>query len=197
MPDLFHIVRTCDDYLKDFITWKLGTLVSIVRQVSYDFLKWLHIYTAFCFFCLLMISGALDLLVQHIRKYLPELLSLISELWSSFSFPAAIRPSRGFPVSYVPIIWCRWNKLHVMLGASLVISLVYFGLFLFVSFKHTLFYTQVLHLVEQLCLALNDEFRRHLPVILPSCIQVLSDAERCNDYTYVLDILHTLEVFGG
>ncbi|KAJ6716454.1 SERINE/THREONINE-PROTEIN KINASE TOR, partial [Salix koriyanagi] len=120
LPDLFHIVRTCDDYLKDFITWKLGTLVSIVRQ--------------------------------HIRKYLPELLSLISELWSSFSFPAAIRPSRGFPV---------------------------------------------LHLVEQLCLALNDEFRRHLPVILPSCIQVLSDAERCNDYTYVLDILHTLEVFGG
>ncbi|KAJ6385559.1 hypothetical protein OIU77_028693 [Salix suchowensis] len=120
LPDLFHIVRTCDDYLKDFITWKLGTLVSIVRQ--------------------------------HIRKYLPELLSLISELWSSFSFPAAIRPSCGFPV---------------------------------------------LHLVEQLCLALNDEFRRHLPVILPSCIQVLSDAERCNDYTYVLDILHTLEVFGG
>ncbi|KAJ6302636.1 hypothetical protein OIU77_016676 [Salix suchowensis] len=120
LPDLFHTVRTCDDYLKDFITWKLGTLVSIVRQ--------------------------------HIRKYLPELLSLISELWSSFSLPATIRPPRGFPV---------------------------------------------LHLVEQLCLALNDEFRKHLPVILPSCIQVLSDAERCNDYTYVLDILHTLEVFGG
>lgn len=56
---------------------------------------------------------------------------------------------------------------------------------------------QVLHLVEQLCLALNDEFRTYLPVILPGCIQVLSDAERCNDYTYVLDILHTLEVFGG
>ena len=56
---------------------------------------------------------------------------------------------------------------------------------------------KVLHLVEQLCLALNDEFRTYLPVILPGCIQVLSDAERCNDYTYVLDILHTLEVFGG
>lgn len=56
---------------------------------------------------------------------------------------------------------------------------------------------QVLHLVEQLCLALNDEFRVHLPHILPGCIQVLSDAERCNDYTYVPDILHTLEVFGG
>ncbi|CAN1141584.1 Serine/threonine-protein kinase TOR [Linum perenne] len=120
LPDLFHTVRTCDDSLKDFITWKLGTLVSIVRQ--------------------------------HIRKYLPELLSLVSELWSSFGLPATSRPARGFPV---------------------------------------------LHLVEQLCLALNDEFRKHLPVILPCCIQVLSDAERCNDYTYVLDILHTLEVFGG
>ncbi|KAI9166124.1 hypothetical protein LWI28_026644 [Acer negundo] len=120
LPDLFHTVRTCDDYLKDYITWKLGTLVSIVRQ--------------------------------HIRKYLQELFSLISELWSSFSLPATNRPSRGLPV---------------------------------------------LHLVEQLCLALNDEFRAHLPVILPCCIQVLSDAERCNDYTYVLDILHTLEVFGG
>ncbi|XP_024028419.1 serine/threonine-protein kinase TOR, partial [Morus notabilis] len=119
LPDLFLIVRTCDDALKDFITWKLGTLVSIVRQ--------------------------------HIRKYLPELLSLISVLWSSFSFPAASRPSLGYPV---------------------------------------------LHLVEQLCLALNDEFRTYLPNILPCCIQVLSDAERYNDYTYVLDILHTLEVFG-
>ncbi|XP_059447340.1 serine/threonine-protein kinase TOR isoform X3 [Corylus avellana] len=120
LPDLFHTVRTCEDTLKDFITWKLGTLVSIVRQ--------------------------------HIRKYLQDLLCLISELWSSFGFPATSRPSLGYPV---------------------------------------------LHLVEQLCLALNDEFRKHLPRILPGCIQVLSDAERCNDYTYVPDILHTLKVFGG
>ncbi|KAK4563470.1 hypothetical protein RGQ29_005828 [Quercus rubra] len=120
LPDLFHTVRTCEDTLKDFVTWKLGTLVSIVRQ--------------------------------HIRKYLQDLLSLISELWSSFSFPATSRPLVGYPV---------------------------------------------LHLVEQLCLALNDEFRMHLHFILPGCIQVLSDAERFNDYTYVPDILHTLEVFGG
>ncbi|KAK2968912.1 hypothetical protein RJ640_018604 [Escallonia rubra] len=120
LPDLFHIVCTCEDGLKEFITWKLGTLVSIVRQ--------------------------------HIRKYLPELLSLVSELWSSFSLPATNRPVHGSPI---------------------------------------------LHLVEQLCLALNDEFRKYLPTILQSCIQVLSDAERCNDYTYVRDILHTLEVLGG
>ncbi|KAF5936985.1 hypothetical protein HYC85_024491 [Camellia sinensis] len=120
LPDLFHTISTCDDGLKEYITWKLGTLVSIVRQ--------------------------------HIRKYLPELLSLISELWSSFSLPAANRPVHG---------------------------------------------SAILHLLEQLCLALNDEFRKHLPVILPCCIQVLSDAERFNDYIYVLDILHTLEVFGG
>ncbi|KAH7833933.1 hypothetical protein Vadar_011237 [Vaccinium darrowii] len=120
LPDLFHTLRMCEDGLKEFITRKLGTLVSIVRQ--------------------------------HIRKYLPELLLLISELWSSFMLPAANRPVHGYPV---------------------------------------------LHLVEQLCLALNDEFRTKLPDILPCCIQVLSDAERCNDYTYVLDILHTLEVFGG
>ncbi|XP_076900196.1 serine/threonine-protein kinase TOR-like [Bidens hawaiensis] len=120
LPDFFYTIRTCDDSLKEFITWKLGTLVSIVRQ--------------------------------HIRKYLPELLSLISELWSSFSLPAPNRPVHGPPI---------------------------------------------LHLVEQLCLALNDEFRRYLPIILPGCIQVLSEAERCNDYTYVRDILRTLEVFGG
>ncbi|KAK4378516.1 hypothetical protein RND71_000378 [Anisodus tanguticus] len=120
LPDLFHIVRTCEDGLKEFITWKLGTLVSIARQ--------------------------------HIRKYLPELLSLISELWSSFSLPVATRPVHIAPI---------------------------------------------LHLVEQLCLALNDEFRKYLPDILPCCIQVLTDAERFNDYTYVIPILHTLEVFGG
>ncbi|KAH7665067.1 Non-specific serine/threonine protein kinase protein [Dioscorea alata] len=120
LPELFLALNTCEDGLKEFITWKLGTLVSIVRQ--------------------------------HIRKYLPELLSLISELWSSFSLPATNRPVQGSPI---------------------------------------------LHLVEQLCLALNDEFRTYLPVILPCCIQVLVDAERCNDYSHVPDILHTLEVFGG
>ncbi|KAH0633148.1 hypothetical protein KY284_035934 [Solanum tuberosum] len=57
--------------------------------------------------------------------------------------------------------------------------------------------TLILYLVELLCLALNDEFRKYLPDILPCCIQVLTDAERFNDYTYVITILHTLEVFGG
>ncbi|KAL1564547.1 non-specific serine/threonine protein kinase [Salvia divinorum] len=121
LPDLLHTVRTCDDFLKEYITWKLGTLVSVVRQ--------------------------------HIRKYLPDLFCLISELWSSsFAFPPSNRPVHGTPI---------------------------------------------LHLLEQLCLALNDEFRTHLPFILPSCIQVLSDAERFKDYTYVINILRTLEVFGG
>lgn len=69
-------------------------------------------------------------------------------------------------------------------------------LFFLYTFNLTRF-LQVLHLVEQLCLALNDEFRTYLPVILPCCIQVLSDSERYNNYTYVLDILRTLEVFGG
>ncbi|PWA13638.1 PIK-related kinase, FAT [Artemisia annua] len=120
LPDFFHTISTSEDTLKEFIIWKLGTLVSIVRQ--------------------------------HIRKYLPELLSLISELWSSFSLPAPNRPVHGPPV---------------------------------------------LHLVEQLCLALNDEFRTYLPTILPFYIQVLTDAERCNNYTFVPDILRTLRVFGG
>lgn len=33
LPDLLHTVCTCDDFLKEYIMWKLGTLVSIVRQV--------------------------------------------------------------------------------------------------------------------------------------------------------------------
>nr|AOZ57106.1 Serine threonine-protein kinase TOR [Saccharum hybrid cultivar R570] len=125
LPELFRAVRMCEDGgLKEFITWKLGTLISIVRQ--------------------------------HIRKYLQDILSLISELWtSSFSLAAPNRTIQGPQGS------------------------------------------PVLHLVEQLCLALNDEFRMYLLHILPSCIQVLGDAERCNDYYYVPDILHTLEVFGG
>lgn len=56
---------------------------------------------------------------------------------------------------------------------------------------------QVLNLVEHLCIALNDEFRIFLPEILPRCVQVLSDAERSGDYTYVPPVLHTFEVFGG
>eukprot|EP00252_Welwitschia_mirabilis_P018999 TRINITY_DN4284_c0_g1_i1.p1 TRINITY_DN4284_c0_g1~~TRINITY_DN4284_c0_g1_i1.p1 ORF type:complete len:1768 (+),score=306.64 TRINITY_DN4284_c0_g1_i1:368-5305(+) len=119
LPDLLHLVRTCEEGLKEFITWKLGTLVSIVRQ--------------------------------HIRKYLPDLLAFISEQWSYFNVTAANRPQNKSPI---------------------------------------------LHLVEQLCLVLNDEFRAYIPDILPCCIQVLSDAERSGDYSYVPAILHTLEIFG-
>ncbi|KAL3352266.1 hypothetical protein AABB24_020356, partial [Solanum stoloniferum] len=36
-PDLYHIVHICEDGLKEFITWKLGTLVSIARQVIVRF----------------------------------------------------------------------------------------------------------------------------------------------------------------
>ena len=98
LPDLFHTLRTCEDGLKEFITWKLGTLVSIVRQVnSYN--------TESCalFHSVLLgtiLEHLLDLVgkFQHIRKYLPELLSLISELWSSFSLPPANRPLHGSPV---------------------------------------------------------------------------------------------------
>jgi hypothetical protein len=38
LPELFRAVRMCEDGgLKEFITWKLGTLVSIVRQVRWSF----------------------------------------------------------------------------------------------------------------------------------------------------------------
>lgn len=39
------------------------------------------------------------LIVQHIRKYLQDLLSLISEFWSAFTLPAPARPGPGYPVS--------------------------------------------------------------------------------------------------
>lgn len=47
LPDLFHTVRTCDDYLKDYITWKLGNLVSIVRQVDIDVMKFFRLCKSF------------------------------------------------------------------------------------------------------------------------------------------------------
>lgn len=110
LPDLLHTVRTCDDFLKEYITWKLGTLVSIVRQV--------HILCL----SLLMLTHYLKILyililhVQHIRKYLPDLFSLISELWSSFSLPAANRPVHGAPVNKLVSVqlWyivnaCSWQ----------------------------------------------------------------------------------------
>lgn len=38
LPELFRAVRMCEDgVLKEFITWKLGTLISIVRQVTCPF----------------------------------------------------------------------------------------------------------------------------------------------------------------
>ena len=34
LPELLQLIRGCDDGLKEFILWKLGTLVSIVCQVN-------------------------------------------------------------------------------------------------------------------------------------------------------------------
>ncbi|MCO5558518.1 hypothetical protein L7F22_012103 [Adiantum nelumboides] len=103
----------------------------------------------FIFFQLALV---VSIVKQHIRKYLPEMLSLTSEFWSSLLLPTTSRPNGGSPV---------------------------------------------LNLLEQLCKALNDEFRAYLPGILPRFIQALNDAERNSEYTCVPPILHTLEVFGG
>jgi len=46
LPDFFHTIRTCEDSLKEFITWKLGTLVSIVRQVGLYFVTKLLLLAA-------------------------------------------------------------------------------------------------------------------------------------------------------
>lgn len=103
-------------------------------------------------FIFLQLALLVSIVKQHIRKYLPEMLALISEFWSSLLLPTAGRSNSVSPV---------------------------------------------LNLLEQLCKALNDEFRTYLPGILPRFIQVLNDAERNSDYTCVPPILHTLEVFGG
>ncbi|EFJ04540.1 hypothetical protein SELMODRAFT_449361, partial [Selaginella moellendorffii] len=58
-------------------------------------------------------------------------------------------------------------------------------------------HSPILHLVERLCVALHDEFRIHMPEILPKCIQALNEAERNADYAYVASLLHTFEVFGA
>lgn len=97
MPDLFHTVRTCEDSLKDFITWKLGTLVSIVRQVDFEIFKMHPIFCTITVFFSLWPNY--DVIEQHIRKYLQDLLSLVSEFWSAFSLPAPARPALGYPVS--------------------------------------------------------------------------------------------------
>ncbi|KAL2621813.1 hypothetical protein R1flu_002018 [Riccia fluitans] len=103
----------------------------------------------FIFCCL---AALVSIVRQHIRKYLPELLGLVSEFWSSLMVPVSGRSSSVSPV---------------------------------------------LNLVEHLCQALNDEFRTYLPEILPRCVQVLSDAERTENFAYVPPVLHTFEVFGG
>uniref|UniRef100_A0A0D9WE66 Serine/threonine-protein kinase TOR n=1 Tax=Leersia perrieri TaxID=77586 RepID=A0A0D9WE66_9ORYZ len=124
LPELFRAVRMCEDGgLKEFITWKLGTLVSIVRQ--------------------------------HIRKYLQEILSLVSELWtSSFSLPAPNRTVQGPQAS------------------------------------------PVLHLVEQLCLALNDEFRINNDDIRKDAAEALCCLAHAlgEDFTIFVSSIHKLLV---
>lgn len=60
----------------------------------------------FLFILLEMLDVKLVVHVQHIIKYLPDLLSLRSELWSSFSLPASNRPVHGYPVN-MTLIFCE------------------------------------------------------------------------------------------
>jgi FKBP12-rapamycin complex-associated protein len=56
---------------------------------------------------------------------------------------------------------------------------------------------QMLRLCEELATALHDEFRAHLPDLLPRMIAVLADAERGGDFSAVPSVLHALEAFGS
>jgi len=52
-------------------------------------------------------------------------------------------------------------------------------------------------LCEELAVALNDEFRQYLPVIIPRIVSTLTLAERTRKYESVPYILHALESFGN
>ena len=56
---------------------------------------------------------------------------------------------------------------------------------------------QMLRLCEELATALHDEFRRHLPDLLPRMIAVLAAAERSGNFAAVPSVLHALEAFGS
>ncbi|ACO68161.1 target of rapamycin kinase [Micromonas commoda] len=56
---------------------------------------------------------------------------------------------------------------------------------------------QMLRLCEELATALHDEFRRHLPDLLPRMIAVLAAAERSGNFSAVPSVLHALEAFGS
>ena len=56
---------------------------------------------------------------------------------------------------------------------------------------------QMLRLCEELATALHDDFRQHLPDLLPRMIAVLADAERSGDFASVPGVLHALEAFGS
>lgn len=74
--------------------------------------------------CCLTYVFEFDVVAQHIRKYLQELLSLISELWSSFTLPAPARPPLGYPVrlatfpnlvEFLRILACEFYELPTCL----------------------------------------------------------------------------------
>ena len=94
LPDLFHAVRICEDGLKEFITWKLGTLVSIVRQV------WLVVLVSFsfheCFILAEKIQWCVAAYTQvFIRVAVPYFWTVALFIQFSFNQPSSARfPSK-------------------------------------------------------------------------------------------------------
>lgn len=89
-------MRACDDNLKDFITWKFGTLVSIVRQVMW------HIISQFlmCIFecCLIFVKLLYAKWVWHC-SLIPNFVTLVRSVRvyheSCTNLHVSIRASRG------------------------------------------------------------------------------------------------------
>eukprot|EP00897_Mesotaenium_endlicherianum_P005918 jgi/Mesen1/5354/ME000267S04502 len=75
LPDLFNVMRTCDDGLREYLFWSFATLVTTVRQ--------------------------------HVRKWLPDMLSLVYEYWGTMLLSTSPRPSAASPILNLVEHLCR------------------------------------------------------------------------------------------
>eukprot|EP00850_Spirogloea_muscicola_P011604 SM000072S21238 [mRNA] locus=s72:583526:601430:+ [translate_table: standard] len=136
MPDLFHVIRVCEEGLREFLFWQLAQLVNIVRQ--------------------------------HIRKYLPELLALVYDYWSVLLLPTSTRSATASPVLNLVEALCRAlnDEFRMYLGEVLPRCIQVLG-----DAERSNDYAYVppvLHAFE----VFNGSMEEHMQMLLPALVRL-------------------------
>ncbi|ABO93925.1 predicted protein [Ostreococcus lucimarinus CCE9901] len=169
---MLHLTSLSDDY---YPTIALNSLLRVLRDPSRTSVR--HMVVRSIVYIFQVLDTAC---VQYLPSVVPVMLSVIRTSDDSLR--------EGMFVELATLVGVI--KAHIRRYLSDIFELMN------IAWDRSGMSKNTLLLCEELSVALNDEFRRSLPMIVPRIVSSLAEAERLRRYDSVPYILHALETFG-